>query len=447
MFEFSLQASEGAARSGVFETPHGDVLTPTFMPVGTQGTVKMLTSRQVRAAGARARRIGLARRRHGDRRGDGARGLRSDRRRGRPAASPASPARCSALWHLDYPSYLSIIRASASTVEPVRATLGSLAYRYVYRRTSIARIGVDLKQLEAFLAVATHRSFSRAAGALQLTQPSVTARIQSLERDLGEPVFQRNGRGVSLTEVGESFLPHAQRVLKALHDGHDAVQSLRQGDTGTLRLGAAPTFSTYVLPELLTTFRSRYPGMEVSVRTEYSDQIVQMVLADEVQMGLERTITHPEVVTIPLYEDEVVLVASGKDEFAARSSVGVEEIGEHRLIMFNRGSSYYTLVGDALRQAGVSVSPAMELDNMEAAKKMVEEGLGIAILPMVAVSSELERGDLRQVQVVGLKMPRRQIALIYRRGRPLSRAARAFIELLEQRYGVQALGGAGDSGC
>ena len=305
---------------------------------------------------------------------------------------------------------------------------------------------MDLKQLEAFLAVATHRSFSRAAGALHLTQPSVTARIQSLERDLGEPVFQRNGRGVSLTEVGESFLPHAQRVLKALHDGHDAVQSIRQGEKGTLRLGAAPTFSTYVLPELLTTFRSRYPGMEVSVRTEYSDQIVQMVLADEVQMGLERTITHPEVVTIPLYEDEVALVASGKDEFAARSSVGVDEIGERRLIMFNRGSSYYTLIGDALRQAGVSVSPAMELDNMEAAKKMVEEGLGIAILPMVAISSELERGELHQVHVVGLKMPRRQIALIYRRGRPLSRAARAFIELLEQRYGVQALDGAGDSG-
>ena len=100
---------------------------------------------------------------------------------------------------------------------------------------------MDLGQLEAYLRVAEHRNFSRAAEDLGLTQPSVTARIQTLERDLGESLFERNGRGVRLTEVGEAFLPHAQRVLKALHDGQDAVQSLRQLELGTLRLGAAPT--------------------------------------------------------------------------------------------------------------------------------------------------------------------------------------------------------------
>jgi DNA-binding transcriptional LysR family regulator len=286
--------------------------------------------------------------------------------------------------------------------------------------------------------VAAHRSFSRAAEALGLTQPSVTARIQALERDLGETLFERNGRGVRLTEVGESFLPHAQRVLKALQDGTDAVHSLQALELGTLRLGAAPTISTYVLPELLKEFRSRYPQIEVSVRTEYSDQIVQMVLADEVQVGLERMITHPDVVTVPLYEDEVVLVTSPEHMFAKNGSVSIEEVGQRRLIMFNRGSSYYTLVDNALREAGALVSPAMELDNMEATKKMVEEGLGIALLPKVAVEREVARGELRQVRVKGLEMPRRQIAVIYRRGRPLSRAARAFVGLLEERYRVKA---------
>lgn len=296
---------------------------------------------------------------------------------------------------------------------------------------------MDLGQLEAFLRVAEHRSFSRAAEALGLTQPSVTARIQALERDLGESLFERNGRGVSLTEVGASFLPHVQRVLKALQDGVDAVQSLRRLELGTLRLGAAPTVSTYVLPELLKEFRSRYPGLEVSVRTEHSEQIVQMVLADEVQVGLERAITHPEVVAIPLYKDEVVLVASPRHAFAGRDGVSIEEVGR-RLIMFNRESGYYRLVDNALRQAGVLVAPMMELDNMEATKKMVEEGLGIAILPKVAVEREVARGELRQIRMEGMTMPRRQIALIYRRGRPLSRAAQAFVRLLEERYGVKA---------
>jgi len=298
---------------------------------------------------------------------------------------------------------------------------------------------MDLGQLEAYLRVAEHRNFSRAAEALGLTQPSVTARIQALERDLGESLFERNGRGVRLTEVGESFLPHAQRVLKALHDGKDAVQSLRKLELGTLRLGAAPTISTYVLPALLKEFSSRYPGLDVSVRTDYSQQIVQMVLADEVQMGLERGTTHAEVETISLYSDDVILVTAADDPFAERGVVDIEDIATRRLIMFNRGSSYYALVDSALREAGVPVSPAMELDNMEATKKMVEEGLGIAMLPRVAVAHEVERGELREIEIRKMTMPRREVALIYRRGRPLSRAAIAFIKLLEERYGVSAL--------
>ena len=298
---------------------------------------------------------------------------------------------------------------------------------------------MDLGQLEAYLQVAEHRNFSRAAEALGLTQPSVTARIQALERDLGESLFERNGRGVRLTEVGESFLPHAQRVLKALHDGKDAVQSLRKLELGTLRLGAAPTISTYVLPALLKEFSSRYPGLDVSVRTDYSQQIVQMVLADEVQMGLERGTTHREVETIPLYSDDVILVTAAGDPFAERGAVDIKDIGERRLIMFNRGSSYYALVDNALREAGVPVSPAMELDNMEATKKMVEEGLGIALLPRVAVAQEIDRGELREIEIRKMTMPRREVALIYRRGRPLSRPAIAFIKLLEEHYGVSVL--------
>ena len=297
---------------------------------------------------------------------------------------------------------------------------------------------MDLGQLEAFLQVNEHHSFSRAADALGLTQPSVTARIQALERGLGETLFERNGRGVALTEAGGSFLPHAQRVLEALQDGRDAIQSVRQLELGTLRLGAAPTISTYVLPELLKEFQSRYPRLEVSLRTEYSQQIVQMVLADEVQLGLERAITHPEVLTIPLYQDEVVLIVAPKHPFAQREAVSIDDIGSQALIMFNRGSGYYKLVDNALHEAGLLVSPTMELDNMEATKKMVEEGLGIAILPKAAVERELQDGGLRQIRVDGMTMPQREIALIYRKGRPLSRAAQAFVQLLEERYNIKA---------
>jgi DNA-binding transcriptional LysR family regulator len=234
-------------------------------------------------------------------------------------------------------------------------------------------------------------------------------------------------------------------VLKALHDGRDAIHSLQELQLGMLRLGAAPTITTYVLPGLLKEFCLRYPQIEVSVQTEHSEQIAQMVLADEVQVGLERSISHPDVVTVPLYDDEVVLVASAKHPFAQTGAATLEEISTQPLIMFSRGSGYYTLVDTALSQAGILVSPTMELDNMEATKKMVEEGLGIAVLPRVAVEREVDAGELRHIDVSGLVMPKRQIAMIYRRARPLSRAAQAFVTLVEERYGVKAEASLGTS--
>jgi DNA-binding transcriptional LysR family regulator len=302
----------------------------------------------------------------------------------------------------------------------------------------MATTPLDLRQLEAFVQVANQHSFSRAAESLGLTQPSVTARIQSLERELGESLFQRNGRGVTLTEAGASFLPYAKRVLKSLQEGYESVQAVRRLDLGTLRLGAAPTVSTYVLPELLKAFRSQYPGLDVAVRTEYSDRIVELVLSDEVELGMERTISHPDLVTTPLYRDEVALVTSPEHRFAGRAAVSVDELSGEPLIMFNRGSSYYALVHGALRQAGVPVETAMELDNMEATKKMVEKGLGIAMLPRVALERELASGELREIRVEGLEMPQREISLIYRKNRPLSRAGQAFVGLLAERYGVDA---------
>src|SRR3990170_2498890 len=159
---------------------------------------------------------------------------------------------------------------------------------------------VDLGQLEAFSQVAAHNSFSRAAEALQLTQPSVTARIQALERELGEEIFERGGRGVRLTDAGLAFLPYVERILQTLQEGRDAVDEVRNVQLGSLRLGTALTISTYVLPKILHTFCQRYPGVDVVIRTGRSEQILSMLLADEAQVGLVRSLSHPEVETVHL---------------------------------------------------------------------------------------------------------------------------------------------------
>ncbi|HEY8489684.1 MAG TPA: LysR family transcriptional regulator [Dehalococcoidia bacterium] len=293
---------------------------------------------------------------------------------------------------------------------------------------------MELGQLEAFVQVAAHRSFSKAAEALFLTQPSVTARIQALEKELGEELFERSGRSVRLTDSGAAFLPYAERALQLIQEGRDALEALRNAELGHLRLGAALTVSTYVLPRILRAFRSQYPGVEVTVSTGRSDQVLEMVLADEVHLGLVRALVHPEVETVPLYDDEVVLITGANHPFAAARSVTMEELGEQPLILYDRGSTYYDLTQSAFRDAGVVLKQAMELETLEAAKKMVEEGLGVALLPRVAVERELRLGILTEVPLADAPEMRRSITLIMRRNRRHPRSTASFVEVLRSLY-------------
>ena len=291
--------------------------------------------------------------------------------------------------------------------------------------------------MEAFVQVAARHSFSRAAEALQLTQPSITARIQSLERVLGEELFERSGRGVRLTDAGTIFLPYAERMLQMLREAKEGVEEVRGVQAGRLRLGSALTISTYVLPRILRTFHSHYPGVEVIVHTGRSEQVLNMLLGDEVQVGLVRSLMHPDVETVDLYADEVILVANPDHPFAANRQATIEEVGSQPVILADRGSSYYGLTHGLFRQAGVVPNVAMELDSMEATKRMVEEGLGIALLPRVCLERELKQGLLTEVAITNAPAISRQIALIYRKSRKRVRTVQAFLEVLRSIYGLE----------
>ena len=296
---------------------------------------------------------------------------------------------------------------------------------------------MDFGQIEAFVQVSAHNSFSRAAEVLQLTQPSITARIQTLEREVGEELFERGGRGVRLTDAGNAFLPYAERILQTLVEGRDAIDEVRNVQLGSLQLGSALTISTYVLPHILHDFRQRYSGVEVSIRTGRSEQVLAMLQADEVQVGLVRSLTHPDVETIHLYDDEIVLIANPEHPFAATGTATVEEAASEPLVLFDRGSSYYGLIHGFFRQAGVVPNIAMELDSLEATKRMVEEGLGIALVPLVTIERELASGTLVKVDIVDAPPLRRPISLIYKRHRKRPRTVQAFIDALAEMYAVR----------
>jgi DNA-binding transcriptional LysR family regulator len=288
-----------------------------------------------------------------------------------------------------------------------------------------------LEQLDAFVEVAHRGSVSRAADALFVTQPTLTARLKGLERELDATLFIRSQRGMRLSDAGRAFLPYAERTVDTVSTGRRLLDELSRGEAGGLALGAAPAVSTYVLPRILTRFRATHPKVSVAVRTGHSEEVLELVLREQVQVGLGRALRHPDVEAIPLYDDELVLVVEPKHPFADQAAIGPDQMTEVQLILFDRTSSYHRLTFDFFQQIGALPRGVMELDNIDAAKKMVEQGLGVALLPHTAVAAELEAGSLKPVTLAGADFPDRRIVIFRRRDAgPTSGALEAFLNCL-----------------
>lgn len=296
---------------------------------------------------------------------------------------------------------------------------------------------VELAQLEAFLQVAHHRSFSRAAEALFLTQPSVTARIQSLEREIGERLFERTGRSVSLTDAGHAFIPHAQRALTAVQEGTDAIEAVRHGDVGSIRIGASSSIATYVLPNILKHFRETRPRVHVHLTTGNTEDIVEKLIAGETHVVVSRLTQHPEVESLHLYNDDLALVTAPGHPLAQKERVTIAEAGREPFLFFERSSSYHSLIYSMFLRVGVVPESVMELDSMETTKHMVEAGLGIAILPVVSVNREVQSGELKRVEIRDMEQPaQREVGVHVIRNRAIAPPIRDFLKLLTSEYGI-----------
>jgi DNA-binding transcriptional LysR family regulator len=296
---------------------------------------------------------------------------------------------------------------------------------------------LELAQLEAFLQVAHHRSFSRAAEALFLTQPSVTARIQSLEREIGERLFERTGRSVTLTDAGHAFIPHAQRALTAVQEGTDAIEAVRHGDIGSIRIGASSSIATYVLPGILKHFRETRPRVHVHISTGTSEDIIERLLSGELHVAIVRLTQHPEVESVHLYNDDLSLVVAPDHPFASKGRVTVAEAGREPFLFFERSSSYHSLIYSMFLRVGVVPESVMELDSMETTKHMVEAGIGIAILPVVSIERESRNGTLTRVDIRDMEQPSyREVGVHVLRNRIMAPPLRDFLKLLTSDFGV-----------
>jgi DNA-binding transcriptional LysR family regulator len=290
---------------------------------------------------------------------------------------------------------------------------------------------MTIRQLEVFLGVAQAKSFSRAAERIHLSQPTLSEHMRELEQELGVRLFIRHPRSVSLTEAGRVFGDYATRVVATLAAGRQALAELDGLQRGSLVIGASTTPGTYVLPALIARFRDAYPGITVALRIANSRIVEERLRDGEVDVAVigghmlgpgERCVTAGIV-------DELQLIASAKHPI--RTMVSRARLARERLLIREEGSATRQVTERALREAGIAVRPAMELDHTETIKRAVAAGLGMAFVSRYAIQDELRGRRLRVVAVEKLRI-RRHFHVVHDERRPLSASARAFVAFLEQ---------------
>jgi len=289
---------------------------------------------------------------------------------------------------------------------------------------------MELFQLETFLAVAENRSFSRAAQKLHRTQPAVSQTIRKLESDIGEPLFDRSSRDANLTDAGRLLVDYAEKLLNLRSEAGSAITELRELHAGKLAIAANEFTSIYLLP-VLEKFRHQSPMIKVAVQRSLSSQIAQDILNHKVEMGmLSFTPDVPGLRCIVVYKDELAFVMHPRHPLASAKEVHIRQLGAESFIAHNVPSQYRAKVLEAFRRHKTPLNMQVELPTIEAIKRFVAMGNGVALVPGICVEGELKRGELVHVPVRELKFERK-LRLIYRKNSSLSHAARAFLKIVE----------------
>ncbi len=291
---------------------------------------------------------------------------------------------------------------------------------------------MNLSQLKAFLAVAQDRSFSRAAEKLYLTQPAVSKQIQALEEGLGMRLFDRVGRSILLTQAGNILHDHAHIAFRTLEEARETINQLRGLQRGHLRISAASTIGTYMLPQPLGELKAQFPGIEISLAITNKARVVQQVLNHEVELGFVGPPVEPAELEMEEYLlDELVLIMAPTHRLAREESVGVAELAEEVFILREQGSGTREIMEEELGRVRVNLKKAMELGSTEAIKQAVAANLGVSIVSKFAISLETLQGRLAVARLPELNL-RRQLFVIHHGGRTLSPAAQEFCSLLRR---------------
>lgn len=289
-----------------------------------------------------------------------------------------------------------------------------------------------MAQLEYFTRVVQEKGFSKAASRVFRTQPAVSIAIRRLEEEIGLPLLDRGQKVPVLTEAGQVVYDYAQRILGLRDEVGQAILDLQNMKTGRVRVGANESTSLYLLPELILTFRERFPEVKVEIFRQVSSRLPRELLDRKIDFGLMAfEPVDRELEAFPVLTDELVLIMSPKHPLAGRSSVKVKELGNEPFVAHNVNTGSRAKVIETFARQHTPLNITLELATVETIKRFVQKRVGLAFVPRMCVREELARGVLVSVPVRGLTHNRTLFAA-HRRGTHFSPAAAAFLKLLQK---------------
>ena len=295
---------------------------------------------------------------------------------------------------------------------------------------------MDLAQLEAFLAVIREGSFSSAAKALHRTQPAISQTIRRLEDEVGRPLFDRASRRGVLTDAGRVLAVHAERLVNFRIQALTALDDVRQLRTGRLTVSANELTCLYLLP-VLHEFRRVYPDVHITIQRALASRIPSQVLDYGADLGVITFRPDDESLhSIVVYNDELAFVVPPSHPLAQRDRVSITELARESFVAHHVASPYREKVIETFQKKRVTLRMPVEMPTIDAIKKFVAMGNGVALLPEMSVEGEVARGELVRVQVPELAFERK-LRLVHRREAALSHAAQAFLAVVEAQSALR----------
>jgi DNA-binding transcriptional LysR family regulator len=291
---------------------------------------------------------------------------------------------------------------------------------------------MDIRQLTYFIAVAQHRSFTKAAQSLHITQPSLSKMVRVLEEELGVTLFDRSSRQIELTDAGQIILRSAQQIVKSMDDMAAELGDVVHLKKGTLRLGLPPMIGGHFFPSIIERFHHKYPQIQLQIVEQGGKRIEPDVGSGDLDIGMVilPLIDESKFEILPLTEDDLMLVVSPDHRLASRERVRLHELENEAFIMFREEFTLHHLIADACKRVGFDPRVLFESSQWDFMTEMVAAKFGITLLPE-AVCRSLDPLRYRCISLTQPVIPWK-LAMIWRKDKYLSFAAREWIRLMRK---------------